>query len=193
MTNLIELNDSFLIVIDVQDFFIEKLEEEIRAPLLSRMDWLIDVAKGLELPILCTAEDISNCGEVTAVLANRLPAETKVFNKMVFGLAGQENIMAAVKKIGRKTAVLVGLETDVCVAQSALGLLDAGYRVVVPVDAVGSPGTAHQFGLKRMEQAGVILSSVKGLYYEWVRTVPKDDAVKQEIISKLDAPMGVTL
>ena len=53
------------------------------------------------------------------------------------------------RRSGRKTAVLVGLETDVCVAHSALGLLGHGYQVAVVADATGSPGTAHGFGLER--------------------------------------------
>ena len=66
---------------------------------------------------------------------------------------------------------MVGLETDVCVAQSALGLLQEGFDVVAVADACGSPGTAHEFGLERMRGAGVMVTSAKTVYYEWVRTV----------------------
>jgi nicotinamidase-related amidase len=87
--------------------------------------------------------------------------------------------------------VLCGLETDVCVAQSALGLLDTGKRVVVVEDAVASPGAAHAQGLARMSRAGVELVGVKGLGYEWLRTVER--AVDFGVETGQDAPAGIRL
>ena len=87
--------------------------------------------------------------------------------------------------------MLCGLETDVCVAQSALGLLDAGKRVVVVEDAVASPGTGHAQGLARMARAGVELIGVKGLGYEWLRTVER--ATEFGVASERDAPSGIEL
>jgi nicotinamidase-related amidase len=74
--------------------------------------------------------------------------------------------------------VLTGLETDVYVAQSALGLLDEGLRVVVVEDAVGSPGTAHAAGLDRMRRAGVVPVVAKQLHYEWMRSVERARAFR---------------
>ena len=65
--------------------------------------------------------------------------------------------MAAINTTGRKTAILVGLETDVCVAHSARGLLQEGYQVAVVADATGAPGKAHEYDLDRMKQAGVVV------------------------------------
>jgi nicotinamidase-related amidase len=112
---------------------------------------------------------------------------------MVFGLAADPGITADIEATGRKTAVLVGLETDVCVTHSALGLLERGYRVVVLADATGSPGTAHNFGLQRMRAAGVILSSVKSIFYEWIRTVPAAQALEEEAGGEIEPPMGIIL
>jgi nicotinamidase-related amidase len=90
---------------------------------------------------------------------------------MIFGLAADPDILNAVQSTNRRTPILLGLETDVCVAQSAIGLLKKGYQVVVLEDAVGAPGKAHQYGLARMRGAGVLISNVKSLFYEWLRTV----------------------
>ena len=67
--------------------------------------------------------------------------------------------------------MLVGAETDVCVYQSAVGLLDAGLRVIAVEDAIFSPGEMHARGLERLRDAGVALTHCKALAYEWVRTV----------------------
>jgi hypothetical protein len=96
------------------------------------------VAKAMELPILATAEDYAEGGSnppMHPTLAALLPAGTHVWNKLVWNLYGQPDIRAAVDAVaearGVDTFILVGLETDVCVAQSALGLQAGGFRVVV--------------------------------------------------------------
>ena len=92
-------------------------------------------------------------------------------------------ILAAVEASGRRTAVVVGAETDVCVSQSAIGLLDRGFRVVVITDATFSPGPMHDLGLRRIRDAGAELHHAKGVYYEWVRTL---DAARQFTTEHLD-------
>ena len=79
--------------------------------------------------------------------------------------------MAALRETQRRTAVLVGFETDVCVAQSAVGVLEAGFRVLVVEDATFSPGPMHGRGLARAVRDGAELDHAKGIGYEWVRTV----------------------
>jgi nicotinamidase-related amidase len=171
LSTLIDADDSCLIVIDVQKIFFDKLSDEESAPLVKRIIWLVSVAAKLEVPLVVTAEDIEKNGSIIPELSDKLPADTEIHNKMVFGLAADPNIMKAIQRTNRDIAILVGLETDVCVAQSAIGLLENGYRVVVVEDAVGSPGSSHKYGLSRMQSAGVLLSNVKSLFYEWMRTV----------------------
>lgn len=188
---LIDRDDSILIVIDAQPAFLDKLPAEERRALLSRLCWLIGVANWLTIPLVVTAEDMPRLGGVAPELARLLP-ETPAFNKMIFGLADDPAILAAVARTNRKTAILTGLETDVCVAQSALGLLARGYRVVAVADATGSPGTAHAAGLTRMREAGVVIVDVKNLYYEWMRTVEQVRRFRAEC-ADLAVPEGVRL
>ena len=171
LNSLINADDSCLIVIDAQKVFFDKLAEEDVEPLIKRMVWIVDVAVKLDIPVIVTAEYIEKNGSIIPELLDVLPAESKIHDKMIFGLAADPDILNDIRKTNRNTAILLGLETDVCVAQSAIGLLENGYRVVVLEDAVASPGKAHQYGLSRMKAAGVLLSNVKSLFYEWVRTV----------------------
>lgn len=163
---------SCLIVIDVQSSFIAKLPEASRAPLLGRIAWLCRVARALDIPTIVTAEEMAAEGPpVAEVMAALAPGQT-VFDKHVFGLMGQPDISAAVTATGRSEFVLVGLETDVCVCHSALGLMDRGWRVAIPQDAVATPPESQGPGLNRLEKAGAVLTSTKGVYYEWVRDLP---------------------
>ncbi len=121
-----------------------------------------------------------------------LPPSTPVFTKPVFGLAACPDIMAAVGAAGRRTAVLAGFETDVCVTHSAVGLGEADYRVAVVTDAVYSPFGAHGPGLDRLRDLGVELVHCKGAYYDWARTLA--DAVAFEAANpRLATPPGFSL
>jgi nicotinamidase-related amidase len=169
---------------------VKKEGEDGSTALLHRMCWVIKVANWLKVPLIVTAEDIQNMGSVSDEIRAVLPPDTKVFNKMIFGLTAQSDILEAVKQTGRKTAVLIGYETDVCITHSALGLIDLEYRVAVVADATGSPGTAHQIGLERIRNSGGIIVSAKSLYYEWVRTVEK--ANEFEALG-IETPDGIVL
>jgi nicotinamidase-related amidase len=190
---LIDVDDSLLIVIDVQPPFLDKLPHEESQLLRNRLCWLIGVAGWLRVPLVATAEDIAREGSVDPQVVRALPPGTHVHNKMVFDLAAEPAILAAVAQTGRKTAVLVGLETDVCVAHSALGLLRHGYQVAVVADATGSPGTAHGVGLERAAGAGALVISVKSLFYEWMRTVERARQFRTETARTLAIPEGVRL
>lgn len=192
MTNssLLDVNDSVLMVIDIQPSFVRKESKDGDSTLLQRMCWVIKIANWLHVPLVVTAEDISHTGNVADAVVAILPPNTKIYNKMIFGLAGQADILEAVKETRRKTVVIIGYETDVCITHSALGLMDLGYRVAVVADATGSPREAHQIGIERIRAASGIIVSAKSLYYEWIRTVEK--SVEYEN-SGIGTPKGMIL
>ena len=189
-STLLDVNDSLLLAIDIQPSFVKKESKDGSNALLQRMCWVINLANWLNVPLVVTAEDIPNNGSVSDEVAELLPPGTKIYNKMIFGLAAQPDILEAVQAAGRNTAVLIGYETDVCITHSALGLMDLGYKVAVVADATGSPDDAHQIGLDRIRGAGGIIVSAKSLYYEWVRTVEK--AMEFEALG-VDTPEGLIL
>lgn len=191
--DLIELDDSLLILVDVQELFLAKLLPAECRPLLNRILWIVQVAGALGVPMLVTAEDISQNGTVVAELEAVLPEPTTVFDKLSFALTGDERIQAEIDRSGRRTHILAGLETDVCVAQSALGLLRQGYHVAVLADATASPGIGQEVGLERMRRAGILISTVKSLYYEWVRTVQQDNLFRSRWPQLFQLPDGISL
>ena len=174
--SLLERDDSVLVVVDVQPRFLEQpgFSEQDAAgarTALARMVWLVALAARLRIPIVVTEEEPEVNGPTDARIAARLPKETPVLSKPTFGLAGTPEILAAVRDTGRGTAVLVGCETDVCVAQSAIGLAEQRFGSVVVVDATFSPGEMHARGLDRLAAAGIAQNHAKGVTYEWLRSV----------------------
>jgi nicotinamidase-related amidase len=169
--------DCVVIVIDAQPgFYPPDLPAEDRdraAQALDRAVWLTAVAGRLDVPVVVTEEE----PELNGMTDPRLAPTAPRFIKPTFGLAGTPEILAAVRATGRPTAVLVGFETDVCVYQSAVGLLGAGLHVIAVEDATFSPGEMHERGLARLRDAGVRLTHCKALGYEWARTVERSSGL----------------
>jgi nicotinamidase-related amidase len=180
-----------LLVIDVQQYFLDKLPLDQRAPLVARIAWFMRVAKALDIPVIATAEDIGRDGPLVPELSTHLPQSNAVFDKMVFGGMGQGDIREAVLATKRKEFILVGLETDVCIAHSAMGLVELGHRVAVIEDGCGSPPPHHEAGLRRLRDAGVLVTTMKGMFYEWVRDLATLKTLYAEIGREL--PSGLTL
>lgn len=176
---------------DTQDGFLRKLPEAEAEAVVDRIRWLCRLADWLRVPVVVTEEEPERNGETAAPVLAALAPGTVRHAKPVFDLSANAEIFADVSRHERDVVVLCGLETDVCVAQSALGLLEGGKRVVVVEDAVASPGPAHAQGLARLSRAGVELIGVKGLGYEWLGTVEQAHAFG--IASQRDAPNGIVL
>lgn len=193
---LIARDDSLLVVVDLQPGFrgerlaaadLRCAEEAAR-----RAAWLAAVARALDIPIVITEEDPDRNGRTDAAVLAVVAPGTPVFTKPVFGLAGCPDIMAAIAVTGRRTALLAGYETDVCVTHSAVGLGEAGYRVVIAQDATYSPFGAHAPGLARLRDQGFELVHCKGIYYDWIRTLTAARAFQRDN-PQLARPPGFSL
>mgnify|MGYP003612948929 FL=1 len=172
----IDVADSVLLVIDAQDRFYGDHRDDVdRVALrraLDRAAWVCGVARALDVPSVVTEEDAETNGR-TDPAVRRARGDAPAHDKTSFGAAANPAILDALSASSRRTVVVVGLETDVCVAQSAIGLRETGLRVVVVRNAVFSAGEAHGFGLLRLAEEGIELLSAKELYYEWLRTLAR--------------------
>jgi nicotinamidase-related amidase len=171
---LIDRAESVLVVVDAQPGFFAKEEPErsVALDVVERARWLASVARLLDIPAVVTEEAPEREGATEPRLLECLPAGVPVLTKPSFGLADCPDIVHEILQTKRSTAVLVGFETDVCVLQSAVGLKDMGFRVVVVADAsYTQDALQHEFGLRRMAQLGVEVAHAKGVAFEWMRTV----------------------
>jgi nicotinamidase-related amidase len=175
-----------LVVVDLQPGFLDRdwLEDTDRAAAFDAADraaWLVAVAARLGIPVVVTEEEPERHGSTDGRVAARLPGGSPVLRKPTFGLTRTPAILEAVRATERRSAVLVGCETDVCVAQSAVGLSDEGFDCTVVEDATFSPGEMHERGLARLASAGVARNHAKGVTYEWIASVDDAHAVLREL------------
>src|SRR5262245_32307356 len=125
--------DSGLLVIDVQ----EKLVPRIlgAAALIKNVAFLIDAARLLDVPVTATEQYPKGLGPTVPELAGRLSQRP---DKVAFSCCAVPGLVESMQKSARPKAVLAGIETHVCVMQTALDLLARDFRVYIPADAVGS-------------------------------------------------------
>lgn len=172
----LHVDDSLLLVIDAQDGFYPPsradVDQAAKNAALDRAGWVCGIAVALNVPVLVTEEDAARNGGTAGPISRWTSASAPVFTKSVFGAFGNPDIAEAVAATGRGTIVIVGMETDVCVAHTAIGAVERGLRPVIVHDAVFSAGEGHANGLARLSAEGIERLSAKELYYEWLRDLP---------------------
>ena len=163
----LKTDSSCVVVVDIQPAFMAAMSESDRTQ--SRAQFLVDIAHLLEIPILATEQNRSKMGETAPSIASRL--SEPAFDKMSFSCVDCEAFMDALFRIGRKQIILVGIETHICVSQTALDLQSQGYEVVVCPDAVSARTMdRHKLGMERIRDAGIVPAHTEAVTYEWMRT-----------------------
>jgi nicotinamidase-related amidase len=168
---LIDRADSILLIIDLQAGFLNNLTPERREAIIDRARFLVEVATRLGIPKFATVEDPAKNGMTTERVSACFEPGLAQRDKRFFGLCGQLDLRDAILAQPRRTAVLIGMDTDVCVMQSAVSLLGEGFRAIIVSDATEAPGLARDQGLARAQSLGVELVATRGLYYEWLRSL----------------------
>lgn len=160
---LMSPEDTALVVIDVQERLVPHIRDQLRV--IWNIRRLIDGAKTLNIDILGTEQYPRGLGPTVRELADRLgplPA------KMMFSCRERWEIFGGLEPRGIHKLLLCGVETHVCVQQSAYDFLAQGFRVYVAADAVGSRYQIdHEVALRRMESAGAVLTTTESALFEW--------------------------
>jgi nicotinamidase-related amidase len=159
-----------LIVIDIQEKLLPPIFQ--KEQLVKNSQLLIRLAGILKIPVLMTTQHVRGLGATVPEIASLLP-ETDPIDKQVFSCFGSEVFCSLLKRLpgNRNTVILCGMESHICVMQTALSALREGYIVHVASDAVSSRTELNwKIGLERMRTAGAILSSTEMAIYELLRS-----------------------
>lgn len=158
-------DDTSLMVIDMQEPFLRGIWERERV--VRNVSILIRAAKVLRLPIVPTLQYGERMGDAIDEIARLLPTNCVPFDKISFSCMADEAIASEIARSGRKQVLLCGVETHICVSQTAHDLQAQGFAVHVAADAVSSRSERNwEVGLRRMEHAGIRISSVEMALFE---------------------------
>jgi nicotinamidase-related amidase len=165
----LEAGQCTLVVVDIQ----EKLLPPIfnKETLAKNSQLLIRLANILAIPVMVTTQYSKGLGPTIPEIASLLK-DVSAIDKLEFGCFGSDRFCSELKSLpgNRNTALLCGMESHICVTQTALGALNEGYLVHVASDAVGSRSEWNwKIGLDRMQAAGAVISSTEMMMYELLR------------------------
>ncbi len=172
---MLNTDNTALIVIDIQVALTRVMHEKGR--LVDNAQKLIEGANALGLPIILTEQYPKGLGHTIPEIAELI--EPEPVEKTAFSCCGEEAFVQAVEALGRRQLLLCGIETHVCVYQTARELAERGYEVEVAADAVSSRAVGNKLiGLDRIKTAGAKLTSVEMALFELLK-VAEGDAFKQ--------------
>jgi len=172
---MLKSGQAVLAVIDIQGKLASLMHE--KQDVFDNTARMIQAAGVLGIDVICTEQ----CPEKLGVTIPEISEHLNVapIAKLSFSCCAQETFGEALKRTGRSQVILAGIETHICVYQTARDLLDGGYEVFVLIDAVSSRTKANrQLGLDRMRQAGATLTSVEMALFEMLG-VAQGDQFKQ--------------
>jgi nicotinamidase-related amidase len=164
-SHLLYPDDTIVVVIDMQEPFLRTIYERDRV--IKSVVSLLRGAKILRVPIVSTVQYFKSMGDVIPEVKAHLPPLLPPFDKLTFSSYADPAFASEVNRSGRKQVLICGVETHICVSQTALGMITAGYQVHVCADAVSSRTVENwRTGLEKIRQAGGLITSMESALFE---------------------------
>jgi nicotinamidase-related amidase len=177
---MLDRGQSALVVIDVQEAYRGKTVEHER--MVRGVRRLIDAAHLVGVPVLATEQYPKGLGRLMPEVAEGLASGDPVIEKLSLSCCGEPLFAAALTALRRTQVVVCGIEAHACVNQTVHDLLDGGWHVHVPYDAISSRFEHdYRMGWDKMVGSGAVPSTVELACLEWVRTAaaPEFKAVQK--------------
>ena len=171
-------NNCVLVVVDVQGKLFEAMYE--RDLLLQNLVRIIQGAKALGLPVIWQEQVPEKMG-ITVQAVRDLLTDITPIPKSSFSCCGEPAFVKALSKTGRKQVIIAGIETHVCIYQTARDLIKAGYQVEVVADAVSSRTLSNKtVGIDKIKAVGGSVTSVEAALFEMMKGA--DDPAFREML-----------
>jgi len=166
---LIDSGNSLVLIIDIQ----EKLLNAVfnKETLAKKAGIIAKAANILNIPAVVTEQYPKGLGGTIESVKEALGESAKIYEKITFSALDNEDILSVIKSSGKKQIILFGIETHICVSQTANALIEAGYEVYAVKDACGSRSEIeYNAGLERMKENGAKFVTTEITLFEWLRS-----------------------
>jgi len=165
---LLNADDSVLLVVDSQASLMPKVFDSAR--ITAVINKLVSIARVLSIPILITEHYPEGLKPSIPEITDHLGGDYKPITKKVFSCYGSEELLRNIHTLNRKTLVLVGIETHICIFQTAIQFKESNFDVFVLADGISCRSRFdHELALERMRCSGIELLSWEMAAYEWMR------------------------
>jgi nicotinamidase-related amidase len=160
-----------LLVVDLQEKLMAAMHD--RELVVANVVRLIRGANALQMPVWGSEQYPQGLGRTVPAVAELIPERP---SKLTFHCCAVPQLLEQFYARHLRHVTIVGVEAHVCVSQTALELLDLSFRVQVPADAVTSRHPLDRdFALRRMEQAGAVISTTEAILFEWLETADRPE------------------
>ncbi len=165
---MLTIENTLLLVIDVQEKLFRVIHE--KEALLINLSKLVRGCRLLGVPVLVTEQNPAGLGPTVAEIETLLPEATKAI-KFSFSCCGEIGFIDTLKAAGRRQILVCGIESHICVYQTASDLLAAGFEVQVVSDGVGSRTSQNkELAVNRLAAEGTTITGVEMALFELIRT-----------------------
>ncbi|MDD4859079.1 MAG: hydrolase [Dehalococcoidales bacterium] len=169
---LLTADNTVLVLVDVQVKLARVMFD--RENLITNLQKLIKGAQALGVPVIMTEQYPQGLGPTIPEVAELLK-DIKPVAKLSFSCCGDETFLKGFKTLNRKQVLIAGIEAHVCVYQTAIDLLGAGYEVQVVADAVSSRSEANkELALQKMNRNGAAITSTEMVLFELLKSAKSE-------------------
>jgi isochorismate hydrolase len=165
----IQREEAVLVVVDVQDVLMKQMNQGVAEKVIRNIRTLLAFAKKMAIPVLITEQYPKGLGPTVSEIKTEL-GPTLPIEKISFSCCGAETFNEKLNQTGRNQVILVGIETQVCVLQTADDLIQAGHEVHAVADAICSRRKLDwEVGLRWMEKKGAMISTTEIIAFQLLK------------------------
>ncbi|MCJ7624265.1 MAG: isochorismatase family protein [Anaerolineaceae bacterium] len=167
-----------LVVVDIQKRLVPAMPENVSEMVLRNTGILIKGVREFDIPIILLEQYPEGLGCTVGKIKDLL-LDLEPIKKVAFNCCDVPEFVESLKSISRRDVILCGMETHICILQSALGLLGMDQRVFVAADAVCSRAKHNwEFGLSLMRAAGVMIGTTEIILFLMSRAADTERFIK---------------
>ena len=170
---LLDKNDTALLIIDIQERLATVMKQ--REPVVKNCIHLVELARMLHIPIVVTEQYPKGIGHTVEEIKHALP-EYQPLEKLTFSCCDEPSFLPAIKNLNKKTLILTGMETHICILQTCIGLLQGGFNVHVVKDAMCSRTKENwKTACEYMRDAGAVITCTETVLFQLLKTAGTEE------------------
>ena len=164
---MLSIENSLVLVIDIQEKLVKALDKDV---IVNNAKKVVEAANILNIPVFVTEQYPKGLGSTVEAVKDVLPQNSEVVEKTYFNALLEDGVLKKIKAYKKKQIVLMGIETHICVYQTALALVEKGFEVYVLKDVCASR-KKYEFkqGIEGMKDNGVKISCLEIALFEWLK------------------------
>lgn len=163
----LDKENTVLAIIDVQDKLAVVMND--RNEVVKNCLHFVELAKMLEIPIVITEQYSKGLGSTVSEIRDALPSYQPI-EKLTFSCCDEPAFLNKIKQLNKKSVILTGMETHVCVLQTCIGLLKDGFNIHIVKDAVCSRTKENwQTGIEFMRDAGAVITCTETVLFQLLK------------------------